>query len=70
LKLAKHGLDPLGGQSWCGLFMASPNAAGHQHPFTPFQRAPLAKPALACCIAHITAEPQVSMAAKALLRLG
>jgi hypothetical protein len=70
LKLAEHGFEPLGGQGWQGLFVAAPDAAGHQHLFTPFQGTAPSKPTLAGCITHIAAEPDVSTAAKGLLGLG
>jgi hypothetical protein len=70
LKLAEHGFEPLGCQGWQGLFVAAPHAAGHQHPFTPFQGAARSKPALAGCIAHIATEPEGITAAEGLLGLG
>jgi hypothetical protein len=68
--LAEHGFEAPGSEGWRRLFVPPPHAAGHQHPFTPFQGASGSKPALARGIAHITAEPEVLTAAKGLLDLG
>ena len=70
LQLAEHGLEPLGRQGWQRLFVAAPDAAGHQHPFPPFQGTASPEPVLAGCVTHIAAEPEVFTAAKGLLGLG